>query len=695
MNGYQNYYVNQVNYQPYRQNQATQQYNAYQYQINNQINPQVNNNIQQIYTTNNNIQPYQLNNQYNNNIQQNIHRVQQIPQMQRVQQIPQQIQPRQQIQQIPQKQQIPQRKQLQQIHQLQPVPQIQQVQQVQRIQQVPQIYHQNNNGINDFDDIREYQPAYKTTTYNFAKDNVNERTYTPNQNPVFYNTLTNNRAAARNMTPNRLPLKMSDEDVLNNRTLHKGNVNKNPILNADAKNAQNNMKNIDVNNDVQKDIPIVPSNNKKKNLTQESATEKMRFSHTPKMPQSLQSKIINKESNNLSKTETSDNTPTPRMSKKFSRKSSLKMSRNKSPPKVNEKGELVDNNNNEFIFDEEGEDRKSNITQSLDKKNIANSRASLKRSLTSEKSVNSLNYFRAHCEGSQAGRNQNGQIKTNQDNYLVRVKLNNIPGFNLWGVLDGHGTHGHYVSAFCRDFITNELIKYTENLKVSGIKNVDEIYQHLKKENFNFIKNLYNKCDEEMKKQNNFDYILSGTTCNIIYQFGKHLLCASVGDSRGILVYDNDKNLLTSNIFNLSYDHKPDLPDEYQRIKNMGGTVRKLTDQFGNIIGGPYRVWKGNTNYPGLAMSRSLGDIEGKSCGVINVPQFIEYTINESSKYMVVCSDGVWEFISNEQVMAIGNPFFVKEDIAGHCQNLIINATRMWESQDIIRDDITAVIVYF
>ena len=45
--------------------------------------------------------------------------------------------------------------------------------------------------------------------------------------------------------------------------------------------------------------------------------------------------------------------------------------------------------------------------------------------------------------------------------------------------------------------------------------------------------------------------------------------------------------------------------------------------------------------------------------------------------------------------MSIGNIFFINEDIAGHCQSLILSAMRMWESQDIIRDDITAVVVYF
>ena len=42
---------------------------------------------------------------------------------------------------------------------------------------------------------------------------------------------------------------------------------------------------------------------------------------------------------------------------------------------------------------------------------------------------------------------------------------------------------------------------------------------------------------------------------------------------------------------------------------------------------GPPRVWKVEANYPGLAMSRSLGDFQAKECGVIATPQIEEYII--------------------------------------------------------------------
>ena len=90
------------------------------------------------------------------------------------------------------------------------------------------------------------------------------------------------------------------------------------------------------------------------------------------------------------------------------------------------------------------------------------------------------------------------------------------------------------------------------------------------------------------------------------------------------------------------------------RIKENGGMVDQIQDLYGNKLG-PNRVFKEGCVYPGLAMSRSLGDFQAKECGVIPTPEIIEYEINLNTKYFVVCSDGVWEFLTNENVRDIGN----------------------------------------
>ena len=94
-------------------------------------------------------------------------------------------------------------------------------------------------------------------------------------------------------------------------------------------------------------------------------------------------------------------------------------------------------------------------------------------------------------------------------------------------------------------------------------------------------------------------------------------------------------------------------------------------------------------------MSRSLGDFQAKEVGVVSTPQIIEYDINDTTKFLVVCSDGVWEFMSNEQVRDIGNIFYASNDVANFCTELVRYSMILWEQYEMNRDDITVVSVFF
>ena len=49
-------------------------------------------------------------------------------------------------------------------------------------------------------------------------------------------------------------------------------------------------------------------------------------------------------------------------------------------------------------------------------------------------------------------------------------------------------------------------------------------------------------------------------------------------------------------------------------------------------------------------MSRSLGDRVAHSVGVSSVPEVTEFYLSRDDKFIVIASDGVWEFLSNEDV---------------------------------------------
>ena len=135
-------------------------------------------------------------------------------------------------------------------------------------------------------------------------------------------------------------------------------------------------------------------------------------------------------------------------------------------------------------------------------------------------------------------------------------------------------------------------------------------------------------------------------------------------------------------IFNLSNDLKPTLPLEKKRILENGGRVEQYIEADGEI-NSPFRVWVQDEMYPGLAMSRSIGDFIASSVGVIPNPEIIEYNINSSSKYMIIASDGLWQFMSNEKVMNIANQYYPKRDPLDMCNELIREAGISWDREEL------------
>ena len=291
---------------------------------------------------------------------------------------------------------------------------------------------------------------------------------------------------------------------------------------------------------------------------------------------------------------------------------------------------------------------------------------------------------------SHPGKDTSGHQKTNQDSFTFFSNINSLKNFNIFGVLDGHGTEGHFVSRFASKFIPYQIMN---NPEIKNLRDTEMIYNKLKSNNYQIIVKAYLDCDIALQKVN-FDAKESGSTCNLIINIGNKIICANTGDSRAIVVFDDYMQNNNYKCIPLSIDFKPEMPEEMSRILLNGGEVRQIKNEIGEGVG-PYRVWKRGEGYPGLAMSRSIGDLNGKKIGVIPNPGIVEYQLDENSKYIVVCSDGVWEFLNNENVKNIGNKHYLENNPGGFCRELINTSLCLWEKNDIVIDDITAVVAFF
>ena len=303
--------------------------------------------------------------------------------------------------------------------------------------------------------------------------------------------------------------------------------------------------------------------------------------------------------------------------------------------------------------------------------------------------------FRLYGQITKAGCDYNGKSKLNQDNILIYLNVGNIDGFNLFGVLDGHGVNGYLVSKFCKYYFTRKMNEFAEKCKLDNISNPNQIYDKLRATDYRFLKNCFKNVDSEMSRENNFDCTLSGTTCNMVIQLNKFLICLNIGDSRSILIYDNDTNT-NQGILPLSKDHTPDLPEEYDRIINSGGIAGKyIYDNKNGNVEDHIRIFKPGQNLPGIYLSRVLGDLMAKDCGVISEPQINVFKLNHNAKYLLIYSDGIWKYLKNEEIRDLGNKYYQKGDIGSFCSNLTRKAVYRWKQNGIIRDDISLVCIYF
>jgi serine/threonine protein phosphatase PrpC len=109
------------------------------------------------------------------------------------------------------------------------------------------------------------------------------------------------------------------------------------------------------------------------------------------------------------------------------------------------------------------------------------------------------------------------------------------------------------------------------------------------------------------------------------------LYVTNIGDSRSVIGYKEDSKLffLTLDVFKskqLSFDHKAEVHSEKKRILSNNGRVSSIIDNSGRSCG-PLRVWLKNEQLPGLAMTRSIGDLVAESVGVTWKPEIAIYKL--------------------------------------------------------------------
>lgn len=242
----------------------------------------------------------------------------------------------------------------------------------------------------------------------------------------------------------------------------------------------------------------------------------------------------------------------------------------------------------------------------------------------------------------------------NQDSLLVLKGLNKNPNQHLVAVFDGHGPEGHNVSKFLQSQFSIDFPKFLLDSKQKIF--VDSSDQTIK------------ACIDSVNQKilhSTIDIEYSGSTLLAVYINDSEFVCANIGDSQAAIIsYDKQ---WTYKIVNKV--HRPNDVQEKKRIESFGGRVEKLKDSGGNL-NGPLRVWNNKSGMPGLAISRSIGDLYIKEFGVIHEPEVFCMHLKSADKFVVVASDGLWDMIKASQVVEILAGCWENMDLLGAVASL-------------------------
>ena len=221
--------------------------------------------------------------------------------------------------------------------------------------------------------------------------------------------------------------------------------------------------------------------------------------------------------------------------------------------------------------------------------------------------MNSSDIFEASLKGL---RNQNEDthvIITNIDN-----RDNTIKDINFFAINDGHG--GKQVSEFIKEVLPSFFLD-------------NRVEYPLKKR---YVTNVYDHIQKLLSKQpyTNHCGSTSLTVIKFNYNNDSYLNVINLGDCRCILNRDNFAMPLTK-------DHKPNWPEEYNRINQIGGKVE--FDGFD---------WRIND----LSVSRAFGDLDATP-GVSHKPDLFRYKLDKNDKFIIMGCDGLYDVLSNSDII--------------------------------------------
>lgn len=266
--------------------------------------------------------------------------------------------------------------------------------------------------------------------------------------------------------------------------------------------------------------------------------------------------------------------------------------------------------------------------------------------------------------------------KPNQDRCVCESPMRCSKSWHLFFVADGHGTDGHVVSQFVAETLPQCMQRLHSQRKLPAVSSRSK--SSWLKAYVQFIRDAIVDTNERLARSSSAGGVSEESGCTLCGMWVVHGvgIVFNVGDSRAVYVLGEGGPSVQ-----ITRDHKPDDDREMKRIKKHGGHVARLSHDS------PARLWHSKAMMaPGLALSRALGDFGAVPCGLTHLPAVSTTTF--AGGFIVIASDGLWDYLTNEQVAALSAK---KRSAKSYCSAIMQAALKASEGG--YRDDCTAVVV--
>jgi protein phosphatase 2C len=192
-------------------------------------------------------------------------------------------------------------------------------------------------------------------------------------------------------------------------------------------------------------------------------------------------------------------------------------------------------------------------------------------------------------------------------------------------VFDGHG--GHKVSAYCAAKLPEKLKEAMPQTRTrTKITTTTTDIGPLVR---NAILSLHHDVCDALSEEAD----ACGTTALVAVQQAGRFCIAHCGDSRAVLCENNIARQLT-------VDHKPDVPEERDRILAAGGLVFRRHNHGQSMVMGL------------LAMSRALGDAYLDPY-ISHEPDVMTFECTPGMQFLLLASDGLFDVMDNQTAVEL------------------------------------------